>query len=156
MVKTPNAPKLSHGGGWRAGCTVGGKAAAEAASVTAGAVRWSAWLGVAVEGDEVLINRMQLASSHRIRRRWNRYVGVIGRMKAACVKEPAEKRNQKYERPNKLLGNRCAAVSEPHAENERNTDPKTKGTNPDSGNWMVRKPHSQIVGRHVRRVRCFR
>ena len=44
---TPNDPKLSDGGGWRAGCTVGGKAAAEAASVTAGAVRCSAWLGVA-------------------------------------------------------------------------------------------------------------
>ena len=44
--KTPNDPKLSDGGGWRAGCTVGGKAAAEAASVTAGAVRCSAWLGV--------------------------------------------------------------------------------------------------------------
>ena len=37
--KTPNDPKLSDGGGWRAGCMVGGKAAAEAASVTAGAVR---------------------------------------------------------------------------------------------------------------------
>ena len=43
-VKAPNDPKLSDGGGWRAGCTVGGKAAAEAASVTAGAVRCSAWL----------------------------------------------------------------------------------------------------------------
>ena len=41
-------PKLSDGGGWRAGCTAGGKAAAEAASVTAGAVRCSAWLAVAV------------------------------------------------------------------------------------------------------------
>ncbi len=45
-VGAPNDPKLSDGGGWRAGCTVGGKAAAEAASVTAGAVRCSAWLGV--------------------------------------------------------------------------------------------------------------
>ena len=45
---SPNDPKLSDGGGWRAGCMVGGKAAAEAASVTAGAVRCSAWLGVAV------------------------------------------------------------------------------------------------------------
>ena len=44
-VATPNDLKLSDGGGWRAGCTVGGKAAAEAASVTAGAVRCSAWLG---------------------------------------------------------------------------------------------------------------
>ena len=47
-VATPNDPKLSDGGGWRAGCTAGGKAVAEAASVTAGAVRYSAWLGVAV------------------------------------------------------------------------------------------------------------
>ena len=46
--QTPNDPKLSDGGGWRAGCMVGGKAAVEAASVTAGAVRCSAWLGVAV------------------------------------------------------------------------------------------------------------
>ena len=45
--ESPNDPKLSDGGGWRAGCMVGGKAAAEAASVTAGAVRCSAWLGVA-------------------------------------------------------------------------------------------------------------
>ena len=43
--ETPNDPKLSDGGGWRAGCMAGGKAAAEAASVTAGAVRCSAWLG---------------------------------------------------------------------------------------------------------------
>ena len=45
-VATPNDPKLSDGGGWRAGCTAGGKAAVEAASVTAVAVRCSAWLGV--------------------------------------------------------------------------------------------------------------
>jgi len=38
--KLPNAPKLSDGGGWRAGCT-----ATEAASVTAATVRCSAWLG---------------------------------------------------------------------------------------------------------------
>jgi hypothetical protein len=50
-MMTANDPKLSDGGGWRAGCTVGGKAAAEAASVTAGAVRCSAWLGVAVIWD---------------------------------------------------------------------------------------------------------
>jgi len=38
----PNDPKLSDGGGWRDGCAGedGG-----AASVTAGAVRCSAWLG---------------------------------------------------------------------------------------------------------------
>ncbi len=44
-VATPNDPKLSDGGGWRAGCTVGARRRPEAASVTAGAVRCSAWLG---------------------------------------------------------------------------------------------------------------
>ena len=44
-MKTPNDPKLSDGGGWRGPCLVGGKAAAEARAVTAGAVRCSAWLG---------------------------------------------------------------------------------------------------------------
>ena len=48
-VATPNDPKLSDGGGWRGPCMAGGKAAAEARAVTAGAVRCSAWLGVAVE-----------------------------------------------------------------------------------------------------------
>ena len=41
---TPNDPKLSDGGGWRDGCVGEGGGAA---SVTAGAVRCSAWLGVA-------------------------------------------------------------------------------------------------------------
>ena len=41
----PNDLKLSDGGGWRGPCMVGGKAAAEARAVTAGAVRCSAWLG---------------------------------------------------------------------------------------------------------------
>ena len=40
----PNDPKLSDGGGWRDGCAGEGGGAA---SVTAGAVRCSAWLGVA-------------------------------------------------------------------------------------------------------------
>jgi hypothetical protein len=43
--ETPNDPKLSDGGGWRAGCMVGERRRQEAASVTAGAVRCSAWLG---------------------------------------------------------------------------------------------------------------
>ena len=47
-VATPNDPKLSDGRGWRDRCVVGGKAAAEAAGVTAAPVRCSAWLGVAV------------------------------------------------------------------------------------------------------------
>ena len=45
---TPNDPKLSDGGVRRGTCMVGGKAAAEAGAVTHGAVRCSAWLGVAV------------------------------------------------------------------------------------------------------------
>ena len=44
-VATPNDPKLSDGEGWRAGCVVGERRRQEAASVTAGAVRCSAWLG---------------------------------------------------------------------------------------------------------------
>ncbi len=39
MRESPNDPKLSDGGGWRGPCMVGGKAAAEARAVTAGAVR---------------------------------------------------------------------------------------------------------------------
>ena len=41
-VASPNDPKLSDGGGWRDGCAGEGGGAA---SVTAGAVRCSAWLG---------------------------------------------------------------------------------------------------------------
>jgi len=44
-VAAPNDPKLSDGGGWRAGCAVGERRRPEAASVTAGAVRCSAWFG---------------------------------------------------------------------------------------------------------------
>jgi hypothetical protein len=40
-----NDPKLSDRRGWRDRCVVGGKAAAEAAGVTAAPVRCSAWLG---------------------------------------------------------------------------------------------------------------
>ena len=47
-VATPNDPKLSDRGVRRGTCTVGGKAAEEAGAVTHGAVRCSAWLGVAV------------------------------------------------------------------------------------------------------------
>ena len=42
---TPNDLKLSDRRGWRDRCTVGGKAVAEAAGVTAAPVRCSAWLG---------------------------------------------------------------------------------------------------------------
>ena len=41
-VEPPNDPKLSDGGGWRAGCMVAKRRRPEAASVTAGAVRCSA------------------------------------------------------------------------------------------------------------------
>ena len=44
----PNDPKLSDRGVRRGTCMAGGKAAAEAGAVTHGAVRCSAWLGVAV------------------------------------------------------------------------------------------------------------
>jgi hypothetical protein len=45
VAQWPNDPKLSDRGARRGGCTVGGKAVAEAAAVTCGAVRCSAWLG---------------------------------------------------------------------------------------------------------------
>ena len=44
---TPNDPKLSDSGVRRGTCMVGGKAVVEAGAVTHGAVRCSAWLGVA-------------------------------------------------------------------------------------------------------------
>ena len=50
VQRTPNDPKLSDRGVRRGTCTVGGKVAAEAGAVTHGAVRCSAWLGVAVIG----------------------------------------------------------------------------------------------------------
>ena len=43
----PNDPKLSDGGVRRGTCMACGKAAVEAGAVTHGAVRCSAWLGVA-------------------------------------------------------------------------------------------------------------
>ena len=47
-AESPNDPKLSDRGVRRGTCMAGGKAAAEAGAVTHGAVRCSAWLGVAV------------------------------------------------------------------------------------------------------------
>ena len=44
-VATPNEPKLSDSGVRRGSCAVGLRGAA---TVTHGAVRWSAWLGVAI------------------------------------------------------------------------------------------------------------
>ena len=49
--ESPNDPKLSDRGARRGTCMVGGKAAVEAGAVTCGAVRCSAWLGVAVIWD---------------------------------------------------------------------------------------------------------
>ena len=46
-AQSPNDPKLSDRGVRRGTCMAGGKAAAEAGAVTHGAVRCSAWLGVA-------------------------------------------------------------------------------------------------------------
>ena len=53
-ARTANDPKLSDRRGWRDRCVVGGKAAAEAAGVTAAPVRCSAWLGVSVRFGEDL------------------------------------------------------------------------------------------------------
>ena len=47
--ESPNDPKLSDCGGRRGSCMVGGKAAVEAATVTPGAVRCSAWLGARLD-----------------------------------------------------------------------------------------------------------
>ena len=52
--ESPNDPKLSDGGGWRDGCAGAGGGAA---SVTAVAVRCSAWLGHDLPGiQHLLIN----------------------------------------------------------------------------------------------------
>ena len=45
-VATPNDPKLSDSPGWRDRCAAGERRRQEAAGVTAGRVRCSAWLGV--------------------------------------------------------------------------------------------------------------
>ena len=50
-VEAPNDLKLSDRRGWRDRCAAGGKAAAEAAGVTAAPVRCSAWLGDLGTGD---------------------------------------------------------------------------------------------------------
>lgn len=53
-VSGPNDRKLSDCGGWRAGCVEVARRRLEAASVTAGAVRCSAWLGVSGRMEETL------------------------------------------------------------------------------------------------------
>ena len=69
---TPNDPKLSDGGGWRDGCAGEGGGAA---SVTAGAVRCSAWLGVVVIRSVIVARRLVRvvatgALLRRSQRRW--------------------------------------------------------------------------------------
>ena len=54
---TPNDLKLSDSGVRRGTCMVGGKAAVEAGAVTHGAVRCSAWLGVAAVGKKLSTRR---------------------------------------------------------------------------------------------------
>ena len=56
--RKPNDPKLSDSGVRRGTCMVGGKAVAEAGAVTHGAVRCSAWLGVAVASGQTLMRRV--------------------------------------------------------------------------------------------------
>jgi hypothetical protein len=55
--ESPNDPKLSDGGGWRDGCAGEGGGAA---SVTAGAVRCSAWLG---DWSFLILSAVVMASS---------------------------------------------------------------------------------------------
>ena len=59
-ARTPNDPKLSDCGGRRGTCMLGGKAAAKAGAVTHGAVRCSAWLGVAVGLGKVKSLRVEI------------------------------------------------------------------------------------------------
>ena len=76
-METPNDPKLSDSGVRRGTCMVGGKAAAEAGAVTHGAVRCSAWLGVAgvrfmrssVNGLTAKSTRGLAATPHRVQRK---------------------------------------------------------------------------------------
>ena len=71
---TPNDPKLSDGGGWCAGCMVGERRRQEAASVTAGAVRCSAWLGVAVIRERRWVRTLwESTASQSVRRNSERY-----------------------------------------------------------------------------------
>ena len=68
-VATPNDPKLSDRGVRRGTCMVGGKAAAEAAGVTAAPVRCSAWLGVAVISEIAVRCGLKLRPNYRIENR---------------------------------------------------------------------------------------
>ncbi len=46
------------------------------------------------------------------------------RLEATTIKKPAESRNKKDKRPEKLLQPLCLPVENPHSKNQRNTDPK--------------------------------
>ena len=59
---TPNDPKLSDGRGWRDRCVAGERWRPEAAGVTAAPVRCSAWLGVAVILELVVLAPIALAA----------------------------------------------------------------------------------------------
>ena len=75
-VATPNDPKLSDGGGWRGGCAGEGGGAA---AVTAGAVRCSAWLGVA----DFFIESSNLESFRVLGRRETQSAALESRVAAA-------------------------------------------------------------------------
>ena len=68
-VKSPNDPKLSDRRGWRDRCVAGGKAAVEAAGVTAAPVRCSAWL--AVRSDSVETWKKSLKKPGYRENAWN-------------------------------------------------------------------------------------
>ena len=67
-MKWPNDPKLRDSGVRRGSCMVGGKAAAEAATVTHGAVLCSAWLGDSFIWDSVQLMQHETDSEEPIRR----------------------------------------------------------------------------------------
>ena len=46
------------------------------------------------------------------------------RFETATIKKPAENRNKKDKRPEKLFQPLCLLVENPHSKNQRNTDPK--------------------------------
>jgi hypothetical protein len=66
----PNDPKLRDSGVRRGSCVVGGKAAAEAATVTHGAVLCSAWLGVGMLSLIVLVEAVARNSLSTTTRAW--------------------------------------------------------------------------------------
>ena len=81
--EAPNDLKLTDRGVRRDRCVVGGKAAAEAAGVTHGAVRCSAWLGVRLDSVETWNKSLEtvgLAGDERVT--GDEKLGVAERMEA--------------------------------------------------------------------------